>query len=159
MRTSRLKTHSSPLRSRRRSSCHGSRAFRRAHNTRTRVLLLVRDLDIRIISAATGELLANSPSTPAATTSPPDSHRGHRPEHPALEQTPTPDMGSGSFRCLATSHCALGGTRTPNLLIRSQPSGVVLRRPLSRFRRSAPTWRSAPSASLSPYCTPCAHHG
>ena len=42
-------------------------------------------------------------------------------EPPARNQNdPELDEGSGSFRCLETSQGALGGTRTPNLLIRSQ---------------------------------------
>jgi hypothetical protein len=39
----------------------------RAH-ARTPVLILVQDLDIHIVNAKTGELIANSPSTPPRTT-------------------------------------------------------------------------------------------
>src|SRR5262245_48289381 len=55
---------------------------------------------------------ASSPSTRPRTTNPAACH-----PDPNLEPR---DKGSRCFRCLATSQGALGGIRTPNLLIRSQ---------------------------------------
>ena len=66
----------------------------------TEVLILTQDLHIRIISKATGELLASSPSTPAATTSPPASHPAPDYEHRA------PNAGSRCPRCLERSQVA-----------------------------------------------------
>ena len=71
---------------------------------RTRILMLVRDLPIRVINAATAEILRELVPDPAATTSPPAGHPDPRPADPAKPQTPNPDEGSGSFRCLETSH-------------------------------------------------------
>jgi hypothetical protein len=48
---------------------------------RTHVLLLVQDVHIRVMNAVTGACSAKSPSIPSGTTSPPDSHPAHRPEH------------------------------------------------------------------------------
>ena len=64
-------------------------------HARTRVLLLIRDLDVRIINAAIGELLRDLTSTQPATTSPlaepPDPHR----QHPANARNPDPNAQSG----------------------------------------------------------------
>ena len=46
----------------------------------THVILLVQDLDIRIINAATGELLRELTIDPNATTSPPADHPDHHPQ-------------------------------------------------------------------------------
>ena len=64
----------------------------------TRVLLLVQDLHVRVINAATGELLRELTLDPTGTTSPPDSHPAPKRKHPE------PDAGSRCPRCLATSH-------------------------------------------------------
>ncbi len=48
------------------------------------------------------------------------------------DNDPSPIQGSGRPGCRETSHCALGGIRTPNLLIRSQ-----MLYPLSYERRLA----------------------
>src|SRR5262245_40929112 len=71
-------------------------------HARTHVLLLVQDLHIRVIDAATGELLRDWSSTPAATTSPP-ARRKDPPGSPENKQPRTPVVGSGSFRCLERS--------------------------------------------------------
>ena len=76
-------------------------------HTGTHILLLVRDLDVRIIDAATGELLRQlTLDPPAATTSPPAGHPDPRPEPHQNASTPDPDVGPGCPRCLATSHVA-----------------------------------------------------
>ena len=49
-------------------------------HTGTHLVLLVQDLHVCIIHAATGELLRGSPSTPPATTSQPAAHRPPIPE-------------------------------------------------------------------------------
>ncbi len=101
-----------------------------AAHARTAVLMLVQDLHIRVINAATGELLRDLTLDPTRNYQPTGRPPGPHPEHPADGKTPDPNKGSGSFRCLATSQGALGGTRTPNLLIRSKMacpdvSGIV----------------------------------
>ncbi|HEY4632053.1 MAG TPA: hypothetical protein VIG96_12150, partial [Blastococcus sp.] len=58
----------------------------------TDVLLLVQDLYIRVIHAATGELLRDLVLDPARTTSPPAAH----PAQPAHDKRPNPQsVGSG----------------------------------------------------------------
>ena len=72
--------------------------------------MLVRDLHIRVINAATGELLRELTLDPPATTSPPASH-------PAPNQNdPEPNEGSRSFRCPATGQGGAEGIRTPDPL-------------------------------------------
>jgi hypothetical protein len=72
-------------------------------HARTRVLMLVQDLHIRVINAATGELIRELMLDPSRnyqpTGRPPDPH----PEPRANANTPNPDEGSGCPRCLATS--------------------------------------------------------
>ena len=64
---------------------------------RTRVLILVQDLNISVINSATGELLRDSPSTPPGTTNPPEPPRApHGKNH-------GPKEGPRLFRCPATS--------------------------------------------------------
>jgi hypothetical protein len=55
-------------------------------HARTRVLLLVQDLQITIINAATGELLRELVLDPTRTTNPADSH----PDHPNAHRQPHP---------------------------------------------------------------------
>ncbi|MDQ2875660.1 MAG: transposase [Actinomycetota bacterium] len=72
----------------------------------TCVLLLVQDLDIRIINAAAGELIR------ALTI---DSSRGYQPtgRSPGPQTNhPEPDAGSGCPRSLETSHVGIAGMRT-----------------------------------------------
>ena len=91
-------------------------------HARTRVLMLVQDLHVRVNGAATGELLRELTIDPARNYQPTGRPPGPRPEHharPADTKTPNPDEGSGCPRCPETSQVALRGTRTPNLLIRS----------------------------------------
>ena len=104
-----------------------------AAHAQTPVLMLVQDLHIRAINAATGELLRDLTLDPTRNYQPTGRPPGPHPEHPAHRKTPDPNKGSGSFRCLATSQGALGGTRTPNLLIRSKMR-LVQMRPVSSAR-------------------------
>jgi transposase InsO family protein len=67
-------------------------------HARTRVLLLVRDLHIRVINAATGELLRELTLDPDRNYQPTGRPPGPRPEHPANDQTPNPDHGFGVIR-------------------------------------------------------------
>ena len=80
---------------------------RRPTHAGTHVLLLIQDLHIRIINAATGELLRQLTLDPTATTSPPDAHpkapRPNKTPRPS-NNTPNPNAGSGCPRCLETSH-------------------------------------------------------
>jgi hypothetical protein len=67
--------------------------------TGTRVLVLVQDLNIRIIHATTGELLRKltlNPTTDYQPTGPLKAQNG---------KSPKPNAGSGLFRCLETSQC------------------------------------------------------
>jgi transposase InsO family protein len=57
-------------------------------HARTPVFLLVQDLDVRVIDAASGELCAPSPSTSHATTNPPDARQG------SPDELRTPNVGS-----------------------------------------------------------------
>ena len=58
-------------------------------HARTHVIMLMQDLDIRIIDAATGELIRELTLDPAATTSPPDVPPDPRQE-PRERQNPEP---------------------------------------------------------------------
>jgi transposase InsO family protein len=64
-------------------------------HARTRVLLLVHDLHIRVINAATGELLRELTLDPARNYQPTGRPPGPRPEHPENGKTPDPDRGFG----------------------------------------------------------------
>ncbi len=74
---------------------HGGKLYHigigRTH-ARTHVLLLVQDLDVRIIHSATGELLRQLTLDPTATTSPPDARQAHGPEPHANAKSPNPDV-------------------------------------------------------------------
>ena len=63
-------------------------------HTGTRVILLAQDLDIRIIDAATGELLRELASTPSKRL---PAHR-RPPGPPAKRQEPNPRIGFGCPR-------------------------------------------------------------
>ena len=65
-------------------------------HARTPVLMLVRDLHIRVINAATGELLRELILDPARDYQPTGEPPGPKPNDPE------PDEGSRSFRCPAT---------------------------------------------------------
>jgi hypothetical protein len=67
-------------------------------HARTHILLLVHDLHIRIVDAATGELLPELILDPLATTSPP-AHPGAPPD-PTKRTTPNPSSG---FRAIPMS--------------------------------------------------------
>jgi hypothetical protein len=82
-------------------SVASSRRVGRTH-ARTRVLLLVHDLDIRVINAATSELLLQLVLDPTRNYQP-TGRPDPRPEHPQTQQPRTLIMGSGCPRCPATS--------------------------------------------------------
>ncbi len=67
----------------------------------THVLLIIQDLRIRIVNAATGELLRDLTLDPASnyqpTGRPPGPTRTSR--SPRKQKTPNPDVGPGSFLC------------------------------------------------------------
>ncbi|MGO9071247.1 integrase core domain-containing protein [Mycobacterium sp.] len=65
---------------------------------RTRVLILAQDLNIRIINAATGELLRDFTLDPTRDYQPTGAPKG------PTRENPEPNVGSGLFRCLATPH-------------------------------------------------------
>ena len=72
-------------------------------HARTPVILLVADLDIRIINATTGELLRHLTLDPTRDYQPTGRPPAHHPEN---DNARTPNEGSGRFRCLETSHGA-----------------------------------------------------
>jgi transposase InsO family protein len=67
-------------------------------HARTCVLLLIQDLHIRVINAATGELLRELTLDPPGTISPPDGLQARQRKHR------DPNAGSRCPRCLETSH-------------------------------------------------------
>ena len=71
----------------------------------TCVILLVQDLQTRVINAATGELLATRPSNPAATTSPPEPRRDQL-QNPEMNNTRTCIRRSGCRRFLRHHSCS-----------------------------------------------------
>jgi Integrase core domain len=78
------------------------------HLTGTRVILLIADVDARIIDAATGELYRHLTLDPTRRY-----HGTGRPPRPPTrnDNSPTPNAGSGCPGCLETSHRALGSVR------------------------------------------------
>ena len=84
---------------------HGGRLYHigvgRTH-AGTHIILLIRDLDVRIINAATGELLRQLTLDPSRNYQP----AGPRPAHPANGEAPNPDVGSRTFLCPERSQCA-----------------------------------------------------
>jgi transposase InsO family protein len=80
----------------------------------THVLLLIHDLHVRVINAATGELLRELHIDPARDYQPTGRPRGPQ------KKTPRPNAGSGCPRCPATSHGRDGGIRTRGLLLPKQ---------------------------------------
>ncbi len=90
-------------------------------HARTHVLMLVHDLHIRIVHAATGELLRQLILDPARNYQPTGQPPGPTPGTPrTTTNTPNPDVGSGCPRCLETSHGGRGGNRTRGLLLPNQ---------------------------------------
>ena len=74
----------------------------------TAVLLLVQDLHIRILNAATGEQLRELTLDPTRNYQPTGAPKA--PPGPAPQaKTPNPKAGSGLFLCLETSHGRAGG--------------------------------------------------
>ena len=98
--------------------------------TGTRVLILVQDLHIRIINAATGALLRELPSTRQGTTNPP--------EHPKARNGRSSEPNAGSdYSDVLRHHTSSGGTiRTCGLLLgdRSDPFAAVYCCPLEYDR-------------------------
>jgi transposase InsO family protein len=70
----------------------------------THVLLIVQDLHVRIIDAATGELLRDLALDPARNYQPTGRQPGPAKGTPANGKPPNPDVGSRSFRCPERSH-------------------------------------------------------
>ena len=93
----------------------------------THILLLAQDLHIRIIDAATAELLRELTLDPTATTSQPANPKD-APHPDPKAKTPNPDVGSGSFRCPERSHTAEGVGFEPTVT-RQRHSGFQDRRP------------------------------
>ena len=62
----------------------------------THVILLVQDLDVRVVNAITGELLRELTIDPS---------KDYQPRNPEMTRTPEPTFrGSGCRRCPETSH-------------------------------------------------------
>jgi hypothetical protein len=80
-------------------------------HARAHVLLLVQDLDISVIDAATGELLRELTLEPSRDYQPTGAPKGPTPGH-TNEQPRTPVVGSGSFLCLERSQSGGRGIRT-----------------------------------------------
>jgi transposase InsO family protein len=98
-------------------------------HARTRVLLLVQDLHIRVINAATDELLRQLTLDPQRNYQPTGRPPGPRPEHPENGRTPNPDHGFGGIpmsreitgsvrggsvpisQCVLTGEFAIGNSR------------------------------------------------
>ena len=78
-------------------------------HARTHVIMLVQDLHIRIINAATGELLRQLTLDPSRDCQPTGRPPRPTPGTPRKARTPNPDVGSGCPRCLATPHGGGGG--------------------------------------------------
>ena len=87
---------------------HGGRLHHigigRTH-ARTHVLVLVHDLDIRIIDAATGELLRELTLDPTSATKPPADH----PAQPAKQQTAEPTNVGSAVRDVLRHHMSAPG--------------------------------------------------
>ena len=67
--------------------------------SRTRVLILIQDLNIRIIHAATGKLLRELTLDPTRDYQPTGAPKGPK------RKSSEPNAGSELFRCLETSEC------------------------------------------------------
>ena len=106
--------------------------------------MLIADLDVRIIHAATGEILRRLTLDPTrryhGTGQPP----GQPPEN---RDDPNPDAGSRCPGCLETSHGAPGRIRTCDARFRNRPRGV--RRRSRLFGKVRLSRRFASSASPS----------
>ena len=85
-------------------------------HARTHVLMLVQDLHIRVINAATGELLRDLTLNPDRSYQPTGRPKGPPkgpPGQPAKQDTPNPEVvGSGCPRCLERGQSGAGGIRT-----------------------------------------------
>ena len=91
----------------------------------THVLLLVQDLHIRIIDAATGELLRELTLDPTRNYQPTGRPPGPTPATPRQPENPEPDVGSGSFRCPERSRGAPArnsNLRTPAKAVPGPPA-------------------------------------
>ena len=118
-------------------------------HTGTHALLLVRDLDVRIIDAATAELLRQLTLDPNRNYQPTGRPPDPRPQPHPNASTPDPDVRPGCPQCLATSQGALDRIRTCNLLIRSQ-----MLYPLSYERGCPDSLRHAVPACAAPTSSP-----
>ena len=128
-------------------------AIGRTH-TGTRVTMLIADLDVRIIHAATGEILRRLTLDPTrryhGTGQPPG-------PPPRNRDDPNPDAGSGCPGCLETSQRGTGGIplggpagrELPGRRVAGRPAGSDRGSNASRIRlhsscgtrRNASTWR------------------
>ncbi len=87
--------------------------------------MLIDNLNIRIIHAATGEILRTLTLDPTRTYNRPatnaaDHHAPTAPTDPEKTKTQTHDVGSGHCRCLATSQGGDDGNRTHDLFIANE---------------------------------------
>ena len=117
-------------------------------HARTRIILLIHNLDIRIIHATTGEILRDLTLTPPAATKAPAQN------HPAK---PSPE-GSRCRLCLATSHGAPSRIRTCDTRFRKflqarNPKIRITRGLLTKVltvREIVKSWHSSESIRLYP---------
>ncbi len=79
--------------------------------TGTRVLILIQDLHIRILNAATGELLRELTVYPTKDYQPTGAPKG------LTRKSSEPNAGSELFRCPETSQSRGGGIRTHDLFV------------------------------------------
>src|SRR5207342_1542812 len=79
-------------------------------HARTPVLLLIQDLHIRVINAATGELLRELTLDPTRDYQPTGAPKGPTRDAPQNDRPRTRVVGSGSFRCLERSQSGAAGT-------------------------------------------------
>jgi hypothetical protein len=81
-------------------------------HARTHVIMLIQDLHIRIINAATGELLRDLTLDPSRDYQPTGRPPGPPKGTSRRRKTPNPNVGSGSFLCPERSHGgAKGGAK------------------------------------------------
>src|SRR5215472_8868934 len=85
----------------------------RSH-ARTHVIMLVQDLDVRTVHAATGGLLRQLTSSRPGPTREPAGRPAPRTHPRERKHTPDPDVGSGCPRCPETSHECPGWDSNPH---------------------------------------------
>ena len=94
----------------------------------TPIIMLINDLNVRVIHATTGEIIRQLTIDPTrryhGTGHPPADHDD--PTDPEKRNQPNPEWGFGCPGCLATSQGALGRIRTCDTRLR-RPMLIVLR--------------------------------